>query len=242
MAQQTDHNGMFIEGMLEPRELATFLKIKFNEAEIQESYHRLLKDAQALSHDQRITPLKAFWKLLDQAFSEKSDALQCDKGCAHCCHTGVAATQLEWDGILNAVREKGIDLDDVINKSRKSIDRIRNALKADKNLEQTDWHQLVMNQPCPFLNSDMQCIVYEDRPLDCRLVVAFREACSSKKLEHAQRGVWVEEAAGSTVIAKLQYDKTPKMKRRKFDGTQPIKLLQHWLILWQTKNKKKRKN
>jgi len=80
--------------------------------------------------------------------------------------------------------------------------------------------------------------VYEDRPLDCRMVVAFRGVCESKNLEHAQRGVVLEEAVGSTVIAKLQHDMTPKIKRRKFRGTQPIKLLQHWLILWREKNKK----
>ena len=46
------------------------------------------------------------------------------------------------------------------------------------------------------------------------------------------RGLEIEEAVGATVIAKLQHDATPKIKRRKFRGTQPIKLLQHWLILW----------
>ena len=97
-----------------------------------------------------------------------------------------------------------------------------------------------MNQPCPFLDSDQNCIVYRDRPLDCRMVVAFRGTCDSKKLEHAQRGVFLEEAVAPTVIARLQFEKTPKIKRRKFDGTQPVKLLQSWLIAWQDKSKKKR--
>ena len=34
---------------------------------------------------------------------------------------------------------------------------------------------------------------------------------------------------------------TPKIKRRKFRGTQPIKLLQHWLILWKEKKQKVKK-
>ena len=114
-------------------------------------------------------------------------------------------------------------------------------MASGKNLDQVDWHRLVVNQPCPFLDDEQSCIVYEDRPLDCRLVVAFRGVCASKKLEHAQRGVVLEEAAASTVIAKLQHDQTPKFKRRKFYGTQPLRLLQHWLILWQDKKSKKRK-
>jgi hypothetical protein len=47
----------------------------------------------------------------------------------------------------------------------------------------------------------------------------------------------LEEAVGATVIAKLQHDQPPKIKRRKFRGTQPIKLLQHWLILWKEKHR-----
>lgn len=241
MAQQTDHNGMFIEGMTQPQELSSFLKLKFKESEIQDAYNQILEEVKPLARSEGVSTLKAFWKLLEQSFLEKSPVLKCGKGCAYCCHTGVGATQLEWDGILNAVREKKINLNEIITKSLKSFNRIRDAVKSNKVLQDSDWHQLVMNQPCPFLDEDMQCIVYEDRPLDCRMVVAFRDACTSKKLEHAQRGVWIGEAIGSTVIAKLQYDNTPKMKRRKFTGNQPVKLLQHWLVLWQDKNKKKRK-
>ena len=91
-----------------------------------------------------------------------------------------------------------------------------------------------------FLNDDHACIIYKDRPLDCRLVVAFRDQCRSKKLEHAQRGAVIDEAVGAAVIAKIQHNQTPKFKRRKFQGVQPLKLLQHWLILWQEKNKKKK--
>jgi Fe-S-cluster containining protein len=136
--------------------------------------------------------------------------------------------------------EKGIDLNQVIKRAERTINRVREVIRSEKNLEQVDWHRLVINQPCPFLGDEQACLVYEDRPLDCRLVVAFRDQCTSKKLEHAQQGVVIEETVGATVIAKLQHDQTPKFKRRKFQGVQPLKLLQHWLILWQKKNKKKK--
>jgi Fe-S-cluster containining protein len=145
---------------------------------------------------------------------------------------------VEWDGILNHVKENGIDLNIIIERAQRTINRVREALRSKNNLEQIDWHRLVINQPCPFLDNDHARIIYQDRPLDCRLVVAFREQCSSKKLEHAQRGVVIEEAVGATVIAKIQHDQTPKFKRRKFQGVQPLKLLQHWLIPWQEKSKK----
>jgi Fe-S-cluster containining protein len=240
MALQTDHNGMFIEGMTDATELMNFIKYKFGEEAIQDTYKVLLEQTKEEAREKGIPPLKAFWGLLDQTFQEKSNSLKCGKGCAHCCHTGVAATQFEWEGIVKGAKEKGIDLNAVIERSRRSIDRVKTALNSEKKFEQIDWHQSVMNHPCPFLDDEMNCIIYEDRPLDCRLVLAFRDACVSKKLEHAQRGIWIEESVAAPVIAKLQNEKTPKMKRKKFTGTQPLKLLQHWLIVWQEKNKKKR--
>lgn len=242
MAQQTDFNGMFIQGMTDPDELKRYLQLRFPQAEIQSAYAERLEETKSLARSEKITPLRAFWKLMDRAYGEKASALKCGRGCAHCCYTAVAATQLEWDGILDRVREKGIDLEKIMERSRKTIDRVRQALASskDKDLEPIDWHRLVINQPCPFLDEDQTCSIYEDRPLDCRLVVAYRGQCSSKNLEHAQRGVAVEEAVGSAVIARLQYEQTPKMKRRKFDGTQKTLLLHRWLIAWREKNKKKR--
>jgi Fe-S-cluster containining protein len=149
----------------------------------------------------------------------------------------VSCTQLEWDGILKNAEENGVDLNVVMERSQRTINKVNETLKSNKKLDQVDWHRLVINQPCPFLSDEGACEVYEDRPLDCRMVVAFRGICESKKLEHAQRGVVLEEAVGATVIAKLQHDQTPKIKRRKFRGTQPIKLLQHWLILWKEKHR-----
>jgi Fe-S-cluster containining protein len=239
MELKSDTNGLFIEGMSDSSELADYIRRKFNEEDIQNTYENLTKGHIKAARSEGIPPLRKFWQVLNHSHKNTPN-LQCAKGCAHCCHTGVAATQVEWDGILHNVMESNINLGKVIERSKRTIDRVRETLHSKKSLEQIDWHRLVINQPCPFLGEDHACIIYEDRPLDCRLVVAFRDQCESKKLEHAQRGVVIEEAVGATVIAKIQHDQTPKFKRRKFQGVQPLKLLQHWLILWQEKNKKKR--
>ena len=239
MELKSDAHGLFIEGMTNSKELADYLQRKFKEEDIQNVYEVLTKDHIKIARSEGVTPLRKFWQTLSNSY-KNIPPLKCGKGCAHCCHTGVAATQVEWDGILNNAVENKIDLEKVIERSRRTIDRVRETLRSNKSLEQVDWHRLVINQPCPFLDEDHACIIYEDRPLDCRLVVAFRDQCESKKLEYAQRGVVIEEAVGATVIAKIQHDQTPKFKRRKFQGVQPLKLLQHWLILWQEKTNKKR--
>ena len=239
MELKSDAHGLFIEGMTNSKELADYLQRKFKEEDIQNVYEILTKDHIKIARSEGVTPLRKFWQTLSNSY-KNIPPLKCGKGCAHCCHTGVTATQVEWDGILNNAVENKIDLEKVIEQSRRTIDRVRETLRSNKSLEQVDWHRLVINQPCPFLDEDHACIIYEDRPLDCRLVVAFRDQCESKKLEYAQRGVVIEEAVGATVIAKIQHDQTPKFKRRKFQGVQPLKLLQHWLILWQGKTNKKR--
>ena len=239
MELKSDAHGLFIEGMTNSKELADYLQRKFKEEDIQNVYEILTKDHIKIARSEGVTPLRKFWQTLHNSY-KNIPPLKCGKGCAHCCHTGVAATQVEWDGILNNAVENKIDLEKVIERSKRTIDRVRETLRSNKSLEQVDWHRLVINQPCPFLDEDHACIIYEDRPLDCRLVVAFRDQCESKKLEYAQRGVVIEEAVGATVIAKIQHDQTPKFKRRKFQGVQPLKLLQHWLILWQGKTNKKR--
>ena len=239
MALKSDVNGLFIEGMTDTAELANYLQQKFGEENIQNAYGNLAEESTKAARSEGMTPLRKFWQLLNRAY-KNAPPLKCERGCSHCCHTGVAATQVEWEGILNNVTKNGIDLNKIIERSQRTINRVRETLRSNKSLEQVDWHRLVINQPCPFLDDEQACIIYEDRPLDCRLVVAFRDQCHSKKLEHAQRGVVIDEAVGATVIAKIQHDQTPKFKRRKFQGVQPIKLLQHWLILWQEKNKKKK--
>ena len=239
MELKSDAHGLFIEGMTNSKELADYLQRKFKEEDIQNVYEILTKDHIKIARSEGVTPLRKFWQTLSNSY-KNIPPLKCGKGCAHCCHTGVTATQVEWDGILNNAVKNKIDLEKVIERSRRTIDRVRETLRSNKSLEQVDWHRLVINQPCPFLDEDHACIIYEDRPLDCRLVVAFRDQCESKKLEYAQRGVVIEEAVGATVIAKIQHDQTPKFKRRKFQGVQPLKLLQHWLILWQGKTNKKR--
>jgi Fe-S-cluster containining protein len=236
MALKTDRNGIFIYGMTNTDELAGFLKHKFSEPQIQQAYEYLVEASENRAREEKMSPLRAFWEHLKKIYNEGVPPLQCHRGCSHCCHTGVSCTQLEWDGILKNVKEKSIDLNAIFQRSKRSIDKVEQVLKLGEDFDQVDWHKLVINQPCPFLNEEGACEVYEDRPLDCRMVVAFRGVCESKKLEHAQRGVVLEEAVGATVIAKLQHDMTPKIKRRKFRGTQPINLLQHWLILWKKKN------
>jgi len=164
MELKSDTNGLFIEGMSDSSELADYIRRKFNEEDIQNTYENLTKGHIKAARSEGIPPLRKFWQVLNHSHKNTPN-LQCAKGCAHCCHTGVAATQVEWDGILHNVMESNINLGKVIERSKRTIDRVRETLHSKKNLEQIDWHRLVINQPCPFLGEDHACIIYEDRRL-----------------------------------------------------------------------------
>ncbi len=237
----SDQNGVYLMGMTDAQELRNYITTRFTEGELQYAYELLLENAQNLAKAERIPPLQALWKILDAAYDKKMPPLTCGEGCAHCCYTGVMITKMEWDGMINAARQRGIDLMDVIERSEKSLHRIKKAIESGIDPEKIDWYQMVINQPCPFLDEDESCTIHDDRPLDCRTMVAFRDACGSKKLEHAQRGGLIEEAVAPAVIAKLQYEATPKMKRRKFDGTAPLRLIQHWLLEYKKKKSSRKK-
>ena len=108
MTLYSDHIGAFIQGVTDPEELRAFIKQKFSEAEIQYAYEKMLADTKTVAKAEKIPLLKAFWKVIDHAYATKAPPLTCQKGCSHCCYTGVAHTQLEWDGMMNAARDKGI--------------------------------------------------------------------------------------------------------------------------------------
>ena len=241
MTLYSDQIGAFIQGVTDPEELRHYIKQKFTEAEIQYAYEAMLAETRALAKAEKIPLLKAFWKVLDRAYAAKAPPLTCRKGCSHCCYTGVAHTQFEWDGMVNGARAKGIDLNEIIENSGKTVQRVAKVLESGVDPETVDWYQTVINQRCPFLDEDESCMIHEDRPLDCRLMVAFRDVCASKNLEHAQRGVLVEEAVAPTVIARLQYESTPKIKRRKFTGSPKLRIIQRWLLSWKDKKPGKKK-
>ncbi|MFQ5481768.1 MAG: YkgJ family cysteine cluster protein [Nitrospinaceae bacterium] len=238
-----DQNGVYLMGMTDPLDLRRFIQSRYTEGELTFAYEKLLHDTRQQAKQERIPALNALWDRLGAAYQAKMPPLTCQKGCGHCCHTGVMITRLEWDGMVNAARHQGLDLGKILEHAEKSVHRVGKVLASGIDPDKVDWYQTVINQPCPFLEEDQSCAIHASRPLDCRTMTAFREVCASKKLEHAQRGGLIEEAVAPAVIARLQYEGTPKMKRRKFDGAAPLRLIQHWLLDWKHKKsgRKKRK-
>lgn len=86
------------------------------------------------------------------------EEVKCRRGCSHCCHNVVVATEDEADLLAFAMIEGQIEID-------------RDLLKRQSEFAGTDheWFlQPKSENRCVFLSEDNSCRVYEYRPASCR--------------------------------------------------------------------------
>lgn len=72
-------------------------------------------------------------------------------GCAKCCMESVNAFYIEFLNILDYVKANGL-YDDIMNR-----------------VEDHYFNELITVKPCPFLDENKRCMIYEVRPHVCRL-------------------------------------------------------------------------
>ena len=103
-------------------------------------------------------------------------AADCHKGCAWCCYQEVFAITHEF-----------LFLNEYVNKSLSAADRFtvleraREKVKISMNL--TVEEQLKLRSACPFLDSGT-CMVYEARPMACRIYLSASEPSCKKEHDH----------------------------------------------------------
>lgn len=89
-------------------------------------------------------------------------AVSCHPGCTNCCHWPVAASPLEGLIILDHLKHNRMWSKAVQNKLRASADQVTG-------LAYHVWR--AANIPCPLLK-DGKCIVWEARPMACRVAAS----------------------------------------------------------------------
>jgi Fe-S-cluster containining protein len=97
--------------------------------------------------------------MLDAALSKSAGRSKapCRKGCAHCCHIEVAATDDEADLVYLTAKKKGIVLDRERLQTQAGWD--------DKGYEKNFFSG---KGRCVLLSEDGTCGVYDNRPATCR--------------------------------------------------------------------------
>lgn len=105
--------------------------------------------------------------------------VKCRPGCADCCHAlfdlslveamyinKIFQEKFKYGPERSAILEKASAIDRKLVKMKRELFR---AEQAGEPVEAIIEKAGAMRMPCPLLGDDNQCILYEDRPLTCRL-------------------------------------------------------------------------
>lgn len=143
------------------------------------------------------------------AADEKSQAVTCREGCAHCCKLNVDIDQNEGFLLLEAAKEKGIEIDWA-------------RVKRQASHTGTRWHdQPIIDRTCVFLGEDNRCGVYEFRPSACRRYFALNDPDDCDAIKHPAGHVvlnWspvtVEIVASASMVVNGDLAALPVMLQR----------------------------
>ena len=138
---------------------------------------------QELSAVQMGEAISALYSAIDEllaAFLQRASAegqpVSCKEGCAWCCHQEVFAITHEFL-FLNAHVQKHLseaERDAVLERAREKV-----KISMNKSVEE----QLKIRSACPFLESN-SCMVYEARPMACRIYLSASESSCKKEHDH----------------------------------------------------------
>lgn len=141
--------------------------------------------------------------------------VSCGRGCSRCCHHFVtSAHALEVLSVYENIRRRP-DLDELISLCEKRVEDFEGwkefcdetypdrpvAQREDLALE----HYYDERNPCPFLEGDGACGVYQDRPMTCRMYIASSppEFCEAEKVTEDEADIFTIPADES-IAARLE--------------------------------------
>jgi Fe-S-cluster containining protein len=139
----------------------------------------------------------------DRGADPTSKAIQCRRGCDHCCRVPVEIWPHEAALLVESARAAGIAIDQarLERQSRYSID---------------DWQrQPAEDRACIFLGDEGQCQVYDVRPNACRKLLVVSEPALCDSDQHAAQRVerWLSWEAEVLESAALEIFGTELMPR-----------------------------
>lgn len=189
--------------------------------------------------------IPAVYAALEQAIAEDEtkphDRFACKAGCTMCCHQAVTCTQAEFQEIVNYI--DGLPKKDrsrLLNIAYQKSKEVYDLLQSDDSVGQiaasqeavSHLNKITDNKPCPFLQADSKCGIYDVRPIDCR---TFHSTTTCQKLRwpDAVRLVPQCESWANQII--LEYAQAT--------SGMFVQLVHTWLLSWrlQVKNQKSKR-
>lgn len=122
---------------------------------IQDEIDRVGREVALLSPFQMLQEL---YRMTDEAHEEIPESIRqsfsCKRGCAHCCHIKVSATEVEANLALAYAEENNIPVD-------------KYTLEKQKDLSEKEY-MFSPHKRCVFLGDNNECKIYPVRPMSCR--------------------------------------------------------------------------
>lgn len=168
-----------------------------------------------MSHDTRLLAVRQKQECFDQfcrawlgEYRQQGGSIHCGKGCSGCCRLVVNCTADEAYAIARIVTPEQTD------RLQAAIPVIQKCAQQAGSLK--DWLTSYRDQagPCPFLEQDGSCGVYQLRPLSCRSLLSTREPhwCSTDftTLASDEKQRYMECLDRSVVAFPTHYAATPQ--------------------------------
>lgn len=102
----------------------------------------------------------------DRNLIKYGDKIKCRKGCSQCCSQIFRITQVDAAVIKEHLNEVPFEVKDALKK--KAADYISNSDSNNISNISKDEYEVKLKIPCPALNEDGACMIYEARPVICR--------------------------------------------------------------------------
>lgn len=102
----------------------------------------------------------------DRTLTKYGDKIKCRKGCSQCCSQIFRITQLDAAVIKAHLNELPIEVKNDLKK--RAADYISNSDRKNISNISKDEYDVKLKIPCPALNEEGACMIYEARPIICR--------------------------------------------------------------------------
>jgi len=102
----------------------------------------------------------------DRNIYKYGDKIKCRKGCSQCCSQIFRITQLDASVIKAHLNELPIEVKNDLKK--RAADYISNSDRKNISNISKDEYDVKLKIPCPALNEEGACMIYEARPIICR--------------------------------------------------------------------------
>lgn len=149
-------------------------------------------------------------------YCRRGGTISCGKGCCGCCSLAVNCTFTEALRVADSLDER------LAERVRLHAPRLLERMQGVTDLK--EFLKIHRNEigPCPFLDEDGSCGVYEVRPFTCRALLATRESrwCSAdfSKISSEEKQAFVESLDREVVSFPMHYAALPQELGRELES------------------------